>query len=40
MLTSVKVILFSFTSCSSLRPGTKGFTWGEWIIGHNFGIDD
>ena len=25
----------------SLRPGTKGFfTWGIWIIGYNFGIDD
>ena len=25
---------------SSLRPGTKGFTWGKWIISYNFGIDD
>ena len=25
---------------SSLRPGTKGFTRGKWIIGYNFGIDD
>ena len=25
---------------SSLRPGTKGFTCGQWIIDYNFGIDD
>ena len=25
---------------SSLRPGTKGFTWGKWIIGYNFRLDD
>ena len=25
---------------SSLRPGTKGFTCGKWIIACNFGIDD
>ena len=27
-------------SSSSLRPGTKEFTRGKWIIGYNFGIDD
>ena len=25
---------------SSLRPGTKGFARGKWIIGYNLGIDD
>ena len=25
---------------SSLRPGTKAFTCGKWIIGYNFGKDD
>ena len=25
---------------SSVRPGTKGFTSGKWIIGYKFGIDD
>ena len=25
---------------SSLKPGTKLFTWGKWIISYNFGIDD
>ena len=24
----------------SLRPGTKAFTSGKWIIGYNFGKDD
>ena len=28
------------TGPSSLRPGTKGFTCGKWIIDYNFGIDD
>ena len=25
---------------STLRPGTKAFTCGKWIICYNFGIDD
>ena len=25
---------------SRLRPGTKSFTCGKWIIGYNFDIDD
>ena len=25
---------------SSLRPGTKGFNCGKWIIDYNFGTDD
>jgi len=29
-----------FINSSSLRPGTKGFTGGEWINGCNFSIDD
>ena len=29
-----------FKYSSSLRPGTKGFTCGKWIIAYNFGIDD
>ena len=36
-----KTIVFPITVfSSSLRPGTKGFTCGKWIIGYNFGIDD
>ena len=31
--------LTDLTISSSLRPGTKGFTWGKWIIGYNFGTD-
>ena len=25
---------------SNLRPGTKGFACGKWIIDYNFGIND
>ena len=32
--------LYKWDISSSLRPGTKVFTCGKWIIGSNFGIDD
>ena len=30
----------NFSCSASLRPGTKGFTCGKWIIAYNFGTDD
>ena len=30
----------NFINSSSLRPETKEFTCGKWIIDYNFGIDD
>ena len=35
-----KLLVAQFKYSSSLRPGTKAFTCGKWIIGYNFGIDD
>ena len=29
-----------YRNSSSLRPGSKGFTCGKWIIFYNLGIDD
>ena len=39
-MTSQRQYILLFQSSSSLKPGTKGFTCGKWLIGYNFGIDD
>ena len=31
--------LYKWDISSSLKRGTKVFTFGNWIIGYNFGID-